>query len=148
MVLKSDRINTYSVLKKYISFKIFIMDNLNVFGQPLISCSSDPLTGFFRDGCCNTDEQDLGLHTVCIIATDEFLTFSKTVGNDLSTPYPPMGFNGLKAGEQWCLCAARYKEAYEHGFAPKVVLEATNEKTLEIVSMESLLANAHYSKKV
>jgi len=124
------------------------MENLNVFGQPLIACSTNPITGFFRDGCCNTNEEDFGVHTVCIVATTEFLEFSKQVGNDLSTPLPQWGFQGLKEGDKWCLCADRFKEAYDNGKAPKVLLEATNEKTLEIVSMEVLLENIYYADKV
>ena len=124
------------------------MENLNVFGQPLISCSTNPMTGFFRDGCCNTNEEDLGMHTVCIVVTTEFLAFSKQVGNDLSTPLPQWGFKGLKEGDKWCLCAERFKEAYDNGKAPKVLLEATNEKTLDIVSMDILLENIYYADKV
>ena len=124
------------------------MENLNVFGQPLILCSTDPMTGFFRDGCCNTNEEDFGVHTVCIVATTEFLAFSKQVGNDLSTPLPQWGFKGLKEGDKWCLCAERFKEAYDNGKAPKVLLEATNEKTLDIVSMDILLKNIYYADKV
>jgi uncharacterized protein (DUF2237 family) len=124
------------------------MENLNVFGQPLILCSTNPMTGFFRDGCCNTNEEDLGMHTVCIVATTEFLAFSKQVGNDLSTPLPQWGFKGLKEGDKWCLCAERFKEAYDNGKAPKVLLEATNEKTLDIVSMDILLENIYYADKV
>jgi hypothetical protein len=106
------------------------------------------MTGFFRDGCCNTDEEDFGVHTVCIVATTEFLAFSKQVGNDLSTPLPHWGFKGLKEGDKWCLCAERFKEAYDNGKAPKVLLEATNEKTLDIVSMDILLENIYYADKV
>ncbi len=124
------------------------MENLNVFGQPLILCSTNPMTGFFRDGCCNTNEEDFGVHTVCIVATTEFLAFSKQVGNDLSTPLPQWGFQGLKEGDKWCLCAERFKEAYDNGKAPKVLLEATNEKTLDIVSMDILLENIYYADKV
>jgi hypothetical protein len=124
------------------------MKNLNVFGQPLVLCSANPMTGFFRDGCCNTDEEDFGVHTVCIVATTEFLAFSKQVGNDLSTPLPHWGFKGLKEGDKWCLCAERFKEAYDNGKAPKVLLEATNEKTLDIVSMDILLENIYYADKV
>lgn len=127
---------------------LFTMENTNVFGQPLISCSTSPMTGFFRDGCCNTNEQDVGVHTVCIVATEEFLIFSKSVGNDLSTPIPEWGFSGVQPGDKWCLCAARFKEAYDNGAAPKVLLEATNEKTLEIVTMDSLLEHAFYIDKV
>ena len=124
------------------------MENLNVFGQPLMLCSTNPITGFFRDGCCNTSEEDFGLHTVCIVATTEFLAFSKQVGNDLSTPLPQWGFQGLKEGDKWCLCAERFKEAYDNGKAPKVLLEAPNEKTLDIVSMDILLENIYYADKV
>lgn len=120
----------------------------NIFGQPLIPCSNNPLTGYFRDGCCNTDKSDLGLHTVCIVATSEFLQFSKMVGNDLSTPIPEWSFPGVKPGDKWCLCAERFKQAYENNAAPKVLLEATNEKTLEIVEMDVLIANAYYTDKV
>ena len=127
---------------------ILTMENLNVFGQPLIACSTNPMTGFFRDGCCNTNEEDFGVHTVCIVATTEFLEFSKQVGNDLSTPLPQWGFQGLKEGDKWCLCADRFKEAYHNGKAPKVLLEVTNEKTLEIVPMDVLLENIYYADKV
>lgn len=124
------------------------MENKNIFGQPLISCSTNPLTGYFRDGCCNTDDTDMGIHTVCIVATEKFLEFSKTVGNDLSTPIPQYAFPGVKAGEKWCLCALRFKEAYENNAAPKVILEATNEKTLDLISMDVLIEHAFYSEKV
>ncbi len=123
------------------------MDN-NIFGQPIISCGTEPVTGYFRNGCCNTDETDTGLHTVCIVATAEFLEFSKSVGNDLSTPIPEWSFPGVKPGDKWCLCAERFKEAYENNAAPKVVLEATNEKTLDIVPMDVLLKYAYYKDKV
>jgi uncharacterized protein (DUF2237 family) len=121
------------------------MSGKNVFGEPLITCSNKPITGYFRDGCCNTDESDRGIHTVCIVATEEFLAFSVAIGNDLSTPHPEFSFNGLIPGDQWCLCAERFKEALEHGKAPKVVLEATHEKTLDIVSMDELIEHAHYT---
>ena len=123
------------------------MADKNVFGERLITCSNQPLTGFFRDGCCNTDETDLGLHTVCIIATEEFLDFSKAVGNDLSTPRPEWAFEGVKPGDKWCLCAERFAQAYENGYAPKVVLEATNEKTLDVVSLDKLIEHAYYTNK-
>ena len=123
------------------------MENLNVFGEPLIACSYEPLTGYFRDGCCNTDSTDHGLHTVCVVTTEDFLQFSLEQGNDLSTPMPQWGFPGLKAGDKWCLCAARFLEAYRSNCAPKVVLEATNEKTLDVVSMEILIENAYYTKQ-
>jgi len=117
----------------------------NIFGQDLIACSTEPLTGYFRDGCCNTDDTDLGMHTVCIIATEEFLNFSKAVGNDLSTPVPEWSFPGVKPGEKWCLCAKRFLQAYDAGYPPKVVLEATNEKTLDVVDMNILIENAFYT---
>ncbi|MGB0496575.1 MAG: DUF2237 family protein, partial [Kangiellaceae bacterium] len=94
--------------------------SVNVFDEPLISCSEDPLTGFFRDGCCNTNVQDLGSHTVCIEASKEFLEYSRFKGNDLSTPVPEFGFTGIKPGDRWCLCAARWLEAYEDDRAPRV----------------------------
>jgi uncharacterized protein (DUF2237 family) len=122
--------------------------NKNIFGQDLIACSHAPLTGYFRDGCCNTDETDQGVHTVCIVATEEFLAFSKSAGNDLSTPIPEYSFPGVKIGDKWCLCAVRFKEAHENNSAPKVILEATNEKTLDIVSMDVLIENAYYADKV
>jgi uncharacterized protein (DUF2237 family) len=110
----------------------------NVFGEPLADCSNNPLTGFFRDGCCNTSDQDFGSHTVCAVMTDEFLAYSKSAGNDLSTPVPDYAFPGLKKGDRWCLCAARWQQAFEAGNAPKVVLSATNERALEIVSLADL----------
>ena len=110
----------------------------NVFGEPLVTCSSTPLTGFFRDGCCNTSSQDHGSHTVCTVMTDEFLAFSKAAGNDLSTPMPEYEFPGLKAGDRWCLCAARWRQAFEAGVAPRVVLSATHERALEIVALQDL----------
>ncbi|MFZ4456821.1 MAG: DUF2237 family protein [Bacteroidales bacterium] len=119
------------------------MKSKNIFGEPLIECSSKPLTGFFRDGCCKTNEQDTGEHTVCIIASEEFLKFSKMVGNDLSTPIPQYGFEGVKPGDRWCLCAKRWIEAYRNGFAPKIILEATNETLLEYVAMDVLISFAY-----
>src|SRR6056297_1779882 len=120
------------------------MDNSakNVFGQSLKECSNDPLTGFYRDGCCHTGPQDSGRHLVCAIMTAEFLDFSMEMGNPLKTPMPQYNFPGLKAGDQWCLCALRWKEAYEAGVAPKVNLEATNEKVLDFVTMDQLLEHA------
>ena len=114
----------------------------NVLGGPLDDCSHDPLTGFFRDGCCNTGPMDRGVHTVCAELTDDFLEFSKAQGNDLSTPRPEFEFPGLKAGDRWCLCAARWKDAYEAGKAPRVVLAATHEATLSVVTLEQLKAHA------
>lgn len=119
---------------------------LNVFGTKLETCSTKPLTGFFRDGCCNTSKEDIGSHTVCIIATERFLEFSRIRGNDLSTPNHLMGFKGLKPGDRWCLCASRWKEAYDAGFAPEVYLEATNERVLDIIPMKALLEFAYRTK--
>lgn len=112
--------------------------SVNVFGDPLIPCSVDPITGFFRDGCCNTGGEDLGYHTVCIEVSKAFLEFSRFKGNDLSTPQPEFNFPGLKEGDRWCLCAARWKEAHEQGMAPRVHLRRTHIRTLEIVAMELL----------
>ena len=105
----------------------------NVLGQELVPCSLDPVTGFFRNGCCETGPHDVGMHTVCAVMTAEFLEFSKRMGNDLSTPHPEFGFDGLKPGDQWCLCAPRWKEALDAGAAPQVVLASTHEETLAIV---------------
>lgn len=115
---------------------------INVLGGPLLACSAKPLTGFYRDGCCNTGRDDAGLHTVCALMTAEFLAFSKAAGNDLSTPMPQFGFAGLKPGDRWCLCAARWKEAFDAGSAPQVVLEATHMVTLQIVSLDDLKKHA------
>ncbi len=110
----------------------------NVLGGSLLTCSVKPLTGFFRDGCCNTGPTDRGSHTVCMIATAEFLAYSKSRGNDLSTPVPDFGFPGLKPGDRWCLCAPRWQEALEAGHAPKVVLAATHEGALEYSTLAAL----------
>ena len=115
---------------------------LNVLGEALAPCSERPLTGFFRDGCCNTAPEDHGLHTVCTRVTAEFLEFSRARGNDLSTPLPQFGFPGLKPGDQWCLCAARWQEALEAGAAPKVILQATHAATLRVVKLSDLKAYA------
>jgi uncharacterized protein (DUF2237 family) len=114
----------------------------NVFGEPLQTCSDRPLTGFFRTGCCHTGPEDLGMHTVCVQVTADFLAFSKSRGNDLSTPQPDFGFPGLQPGDRWCLCAARWLEALEAGSAPRVVLGATHEATLEIVDLDDLKRHA------
>ncbi|MDC0474415.1 DUF2237 domain-containing protein [Hyphomicrobiales bacterium] len=111
---------------------------MNIHGRPLELCSQDPLTGFFRNGCCDTDNHDRGLHTVCVILTDEFLKFSLEVGNDLSTPRPEFDFPGLKPGQKWCLCANRWLEAYESGVAPPIITESTNIKTLDIIDFETI----------
>ncbi|OUS27413.1 hypothetical protein A9Q99_15150 [Gammaproteobacteria bacterium 45_16_T64] len=113
-------------------------ESINVFGETLESCSETPITGFFRDGCCNTNEQDVGSHTVCIEVTQKFLEYSRFRGNDLSTPMPEYGFPGLAPGDRWCLCAARWKEAYDQDMAPRVHLTRTHKKALEIVPLELL----------
>ena len=113
----------------------------SVLGDELQPCSYDPLTGWLRDGCCNTDAQDFGVHTVCAVLTEEFLEFSASVGNDLAAPQPEIGFVGLKPGDRWCLCASRWAEALEAGVAPPVVLEATHARTLEWVSRGDLEAH-------
>jgi uncharacterized protein len=110
----------------------------NVFGEQLEVCSLSPRTGFYRTGCCDTGTEDLGVHTVCVEVTPEFLAFSKSRGNDLSSPLPEIGFPGLKPGDRWCLCAARWQEALEADAAPRVVLAATHERTLEIVKLTDL----------
>jgi uncharacterized protein (DUF2237 family) len=110
----------------------------NVLGGELGTCSTDPMTGFFRDGCCNTGVDDEGLHLVCAVMTDDFLKFSKARGNDLSTPMPGYRFPGLRDGDRWCLCVLRWKEAFEAGKAPKVVLSSTHMSTLEFVDLEDL----------
>ena len=116
---------------------------LNVLGQELQACSYDPLTGYYRDGCCHTSAQDGGLHVVCAVMTSEFLAFSQSRGNDLITPRPEWRFKGLKPGNRWCLCALRWKEALGAGVAPKVVLQATDARALGVLDLEDLLAHAH-----
>ena len=113
-------------------------ESVNVFGDPLVECSAEPLTGFFRDGCCNTNEQDLGSHTVCVEVTEDFLKFSRAKGNDLSTPVEEFGFPGLHAGDRWCLCAARWLEAQQADMAPRVYLQRTHKRALEIVPLTLL----------
>ena len=115
----------------------------NVLGTGLEACCYAPKTGFYRDGFCKTGFDDVGTHVVCAIMTEEFLAYTKLKGNDLSTPIPSYQFPGLKAGDKWCLCAARWKQAYDDGKAPEVVLEATHEKALEIVTFESLLEHKY-----
>lgn len=114
----------------------------NVLGGILGVCSERPLTGFFRNGCCNTSDEDFGSHTICVVLTAEFLAFSKSRGNDLSTPRPEYHFPGLSPGDRWCLCAPRWREALEAGKAPRVVLNATNEAALLIVSLDDLKRHA------
>ena len=110
----------------------------NVFGEALESCSEEPVTGFFRDGCCNTSDDDVGSHTVCVEVSREFLQYSRFRGNDLSTPHPEIGFPGLKPGDRWCLCASRWLEAYEQDMAPRVYLQRTHQKAADIVPLALL----------
>ncbi|MEL6532620.1 MAG: DUF2237 domain-containing protein [Pseudomonadota bacterium] len=112
--------------------------SINVLGTELASCSTDPLTGFYRNGCCDTGPLDAGSHTVCAVVTEEFLAFSKYVGNDLSTPRPEYNFAGLKPGDRWCLCASRFMQAHEEGVAPQVDLAATHQKALNVVPVDVL----------
>ena len=114
----------------------------NVLGGPIRSCSTDPVTGFYRDGSCQTGPEDPGCHAVCAEMTEEFLEFSMAQGNDLCTPHPEYGFPGLNPGDRWCLCAARWQEAFEAGVAPPIVLSATHESALEYVALEDLQAHA------
>jgi len=113
-------------------------ESVNVFGEKLETCGEEPMTGFFRDGCCNTSEQDVGSHTVCVEVTDDFLAYSRSRGNDLVTPMPAYGFPGLKAGDRWCLCAGRWLEAQQADMAPRVFLRRTHRRALEIVPLEVL----------
>jgi len=110
----------------------------NVLGEPLVPCSIDPLTGFYRDGCCRSGEEDFGSHSVCVEVSAEFLEFSRSRGNDLSTPRPELGFGGLSPGDRWCLCAARWQEALEAGAAPPIVIAATDEKALQDIELADL----------
>ena len=114
----------------------------NVLGGTLESCCTDPMTGFYRDGYCRTGADDSGRHTVCILATDEFLAYSKSVGNDLSTPMPQYAFPGVKDGDKWCLCMLRWKQALEDGMAPQVVLASTHESALQVIELEDLKRHA------
>ena len=116
--------------------------SMNVLGGTLATCSNSPKTGFYRDGCCNTGDEDFGAHLICTKVTAEFLEFSKKAGNDLSTPNPAHGFPGLKPGDRWCVCAGRWKEAMEAGFAAPVVLEATHVNALDVVSLDDLRKHA------
>jgi len=114
----------------------------NVLGGELESCSENPVTGFYRTGCCDTGPDDIGLHAVCVVASAEFLEFSRRVGNDLSTPNSAWGFPGLQPGDRWCLCAARWKEAYDAGCAPPVILKATSAAALAVVNLQQLQEHA------
>ncbi|SNS75477.1 hypothetical protein SAMN06265795_10657 [Noviherbaspirillum humi] len=115
----------------------------NVYNEPLVPCSFEPLTGFFRDGCCKTTQEDVGTHVICAIVTADFLAFSKQHGNDLSTPVPEWNFPGLKPGDQWCICALRWIEAFNEGAAPQVVLESTNINALDLIPLEILEQYRH-----
>ncbi|UJS26585.1 DUF2237 family protein [Thiothrix winogradskyi] len=117
-------------------------ESLNVLGTALEECSTQPITGFFRDGSCNTSKQDIGSHTVCVVLTREFLEFSRSQGNDLMTPVPEYGFPGLKPGDQWCLCAARWREAFDAGKAPRVRVLATHQDCLRILDLADLKQHA------
>jgi uncharacterized protein (DUF2237 family) len=116
--------------------------DVNVVGGELLPCSGDPMTGFFREGCCSTGDEDVGSHTVCTVMTEEFLAFSRQAGNDLSTPRPEWGFPGLRPGDRWCVCASRWLEAYEAGYAAPVVLGATHARALDVVPIEALTQHA------
>lgn len=118
--------------------EIHIADAINVLGEPLETCNNKPLTGFYRDGCCNTSDADFGSHTVCIVVTQTFLEYSRFRGNDLSTPIPEFDFPGLREGDRWCLCAARWLEAYNHNMAPKIYLAATHKRAAEIIPLTIL----------
>ena len=118
------------------------MDAKNVLGGQLLACSYDPVTGYFRDGCCNTDSTDRGNHTICVRVTGQFLDFSRAQGNDLATPMPEYRFAGLKPGDRWCICASRWYEALEAGMAPPVVLDATHERARGVVPLEILMEYA------
>jgi len=117
-------------------------ESVNVFDEPLLSCNEQPLTGFFRDGCCNTSNQDVGSHTVCVQVTAEFLQFTRSKGNDLSTPRPELDFPGLQPGDRWCLCAARWAEAYQNDAAPRVYLRSTHKRALETIPLAILRSHA------
>ena len=119
-----------------------LTDQLNVLGGPLESCCTDPMTGFYRTGCCEVGGDDVGVHAVCAVMTEEFLEFSRSVGNDLSTPAPHFGFPGLKAGDMWCLCAPRWQEAFEAGMAPRVRLASTHIAAAEFCDVEALRRHA------
>jgi len=117
-------------------------ESLNVFGEPLLPCSEDPVTGFLRDGCCNTNDQDTGSHTVCVQVTEEFLQYSRFAGNDLSTPVPEFGFPGLRPGDRWCLCAPRWLQAHEQKMAPRVFLRSTHQRALDTIPLAVLRSYA------
>lgn len=115
---------------------------LNILGEPLLPCGLDPVTGFYRDGCCDTGPEDVGSHTVCVAVSDEFLSFTRSVGNDLSTPQPAHGFPGLKSGDRWCLCASRWLQAHRAGHAPHVYVQSTHAAALRLIPLKMLTALA------
>lgn len=117
-------------------------DDHNVLGGDLEECGTDPVTGFYRDGCCNTGPEDVGSHTVCAVVTGEFLQHQREIGNDLATPRPELGFAGLRPGDRWCVCASRWLQSYEAGVAAPVVLAATHERALEVIPIEALREHA------
>ncbi len=119
----------------------------NIYGEQLMPCSTKPMTGYYRNGCCDTDDDDLGVHSVCVVVTKEFLEYSRGIGNDLVTPMPEWNFPGLVPGDRWCLCASRWLEAMEDGVAPQVVPEATHEKTLDIIPLDELVKFAFRDAK-
>ena len=121
---------------------ITVSESINILGEPLEPCSLDPMTGFLRDGCCNTCDEDEGSHTICVELSTEFLEYSRFAGNDLSTPHPEAGFPGLQEGDRWCLCAGRWLEAYENGMAPRIFMRNTHLRALEIVPLELLKQHA------
>ncbi len=123
------------------------MDSKNIFGTELEICGEDPVTGFFRNGCCDTDERDYGQHTVCAVMTDEFLAFSKRTGNDLTTPRPEWDFPGLKAGDRWCVCLSRWMQALDAGVAPKIIPESCHESVLKEVDLKTLIGYAWNQKQ-
>ena len=122
--------------------QIEIEESINVLGEPLQTCSGSPVTGFYRDGCCNTSDADFGSHTVCVIVSQNFLEYSRFRGNDLSTPQPDFGFPGLQPGDRWCLCAQRWLEAHQYQMAPRVVLSATHRRALDIIPLDVLKSYA------
>jgi uncharacterized protein (DUF2237 family) len=135
MALSSLRLNFFTKLSLSTNFLM----STNIYGEKLIPCCTSPLTGYYRDGYCNTDANDAGVHSVCVVVTDEFLVYSKSIGNDLITPMPEWNFPGLVPGDRWCLCASRWVEAWKAGVAPQVVLEATHEKTLDLIPLDELV---------
>ncbi len=135
MALSSLRLKFFTKLSLSTNFLM----SMNIYGEKLIPCCTSPLTGYYRDGYCNTDANDAGVHSVCVVVTNEFLVYSKSIGNDLITPMPEWNFPGLVPGDRWCLCASRWVEAWKAGVAPQVVLEATHEKTLDLIPLDELV---------